>query len=136
MTGVIGVWPNTTRLLVAYLGDRTGLPVYSRRPEDGWQSAAPCIFVDRLPGPPSDGFSKTYTFDVELIHTDLDELSSLVQFVEVYMFTLPSEQDTGVHVDDVDCTAEFADIPAEELGLERMVATFDLTVRPHPAAAQ
>lgn len=130
MTGVIGVWPNTTRLLVAYLGDRTGLPVYSRRPEDGWQAVAPCIFVDRLPGPPSDGFSKTYTFDVEAITTDAAELGSLVQMLEVYLFTLPSESDTTAYVDDVECTAEFADVPIDELDLERSVGTFDLTVRP------
>lgn len=132
MTKIIGAWPNTTRLLIAYLSDRTGLPVYSRRPDDGWQSVAPCIWVDRLPGPPSDGFSKTYTFDVEAFHNDLDELNSLVQMLEVYMFTLPSESDTTAHVDDVQCTAEFADVPADDVDLERQVGTFDITVRPHP----
>lgn len=129
---MIGLWPNTTRLLVAYLGDRTGLPVYSRRPAEGWSAVAPCIFVDRLPGPPSDGYSKTYTFDIELIHTDLDELNSLVQWLEVYLFTLPSESDTTAYVDDVAETASFADVPADELTLERMVGTFDITVRPQP----
>lgn len=134
MTQVIGFWPNTSRLLIHYLGDRTGLPVYSLRPAEGWQAVAPCIFVDRLPGPPSDGFSKTYTFDVEVMHTDLDALDGIVQFVEVYMFTLPSEKDTTAHVDDVQCTAEFAGVPADELDLERAVATFDITVRPQPAS--
>lgn len=132
MSKVIGVWPNTTNLLIAYLSDRTGLPVYSRRPAEGWMAVAPCIWVDRLPGPPSDGFSKTYTFDVEAMHTDLDELNSLVQMLEVYMFTLPSESDTRAQVDDVQCTAEFADVPADEVELERQVASFDITVRPQP----
>lgn len=132
--GVIGRWPNTTRLLIAYLSSRTGLPVYSRRPADGWSAHLPCIFVDRLPGPPSDGWSKTYTFDVELMTADLERLGSLVQDVEVFMFTLPSEQDTTAHVDDVQCTAEFADLPYGDLEFERAVATFDITVRPHPAA--
>ncbi|MGO2360014.1 MAG: hypothetical protein ACTH6N_02685 [Brachybacterium tyrofermentans] len=133
MSQVIGVWPNTTRLLIAYLTDRTGLPVYSRRPEDGWMSAAPCIWVDRLPGPPSDGYSKTYTFDIEAMHTDPDDLGSLVQMLEVYLFTLPSESDTRHQVDDVQCTAEFADVPADDIDLERSVGSFDITVRPQPA---
>lgn len=129
---VIGRWPNTTRLLVAYLTDRSGLPVYSRRPAEGWQAVAPCIWVDRLPGPPSDGFSKTYTFDIEAMHTDLDALDSLVQDLEVWLFTLPSESDTRHQVDDVQCTAEFADVPADDVDLGRVVATFDVTVRPQP----
>lgn len=132
MNRVIGVWPNTTNLLIAYLGDRTGLPVYSRRPAEGWASAAPCIWVDRLPGPPSDGYSKTYTFDIEVMHTDLDELNSLIQMLEVYLFTLPSESDTTAYVDDVQATAEFADMPADDAGLERAVTTIDVTVRPQP----
>lgn len=132
MNQVIGVWPNTTNLLIAYLSNRTGLPVYSKRPADGWAAVAPCIWVDRLPGPPSDGYSKTYTFDIEVMHTDVGELNSLIQDLEVYLFTLPSESDTTAYVDDVQATAEFADLPSDDVDLERAVTTIDVTVRPQP----
>ncbi|UYG15765.1 hypothetical protein BRM3_08915 [Brachybacterium huguangmaarense] len=130
---VIGVWPNTSRLLVKYLTDRTGLDVFSRRPADGWGPHVPCIFVDRLPGPPSDGFSKTYSFDIEAMAGTVADLGSLVQDLEVFMFTLPSESDTTAYVDDVQCTAEFAEFPLGDVAIERAVATFDITVRPQPA---
>lgn len=133
MTGVIGVWPNTSRLLVKYLTSRTGLRVFTRRPVDGWEPHLPCLFVDRLPGPPSDGYSKTYSFDIEVMTDDVAALGSLVQDLEVFMFTLTSESDTTAYVDDVQCTAEFAEFPLGDLAIERAVATFDITVRPQPA---
>lgn len=131
MSGVIGVWPNTSRLLVRYLSGRTGLDVFARRPADGWEKHLPCIFVDRLPGPPSTGYSKTYTFDVEVMTADVAALGPLVQDLEVLMWTLPSESDTTAYVDDVQCTAEFAEFPLGD-AIERAVATFDITVRPQP----
>ena len=130
MTKVIGVWPNVRNLLIRYLGDRTGLPVYSARPEDGWQVNLPCILVDRLPGPPSTEFERTYSFDIEAYAADLDELDELVTMLEVYLFTLPSESDTRAHVDDVQAVAQFAEVPYGETGIERARTTIDVTVRP------
>ncbi|MDO5663569.1 MAG: hypothetical protein Q4G40_12800, partial [Brachybacterium sp.] len=128
MNQLIGVWPNVTRLLVAYLTDRTGYPVFTRRPGDGWKPNLPCFFLDRQPAPPSDGYTKIYTFDVEFMSTDLDEANAGASEIEILMFTLPSESDTTAHVDDVEEVMGVFDPPHDDPEILRMVGTYNIAV--------
>lgn len=137
MTSIIGRWPNTRRILQQYLtsrmqGREPAVPVYTQRPPEGWAASAPCIFLLRLPGPPSrPGYDKTYTFDVQVVHTSLPAVDELARDVEILLETMPTEADSGPFIDDLTFTAEFGDLPLGDVqDVFRLAATVDITVRP------
>lgn len=130
MSAPVLKWPRADKVLRGYLRSRASCEVYTRVPEDA-EAAAPFIAIQRLPGPPAGGIPhKVFTFDVEVFAGSFGELWDLVRDVEMWLDSMPTEQDSGVYVDDVEVTAEFGDAPYGGSPLERAVGTVDLTFRP------
>lgn len=123
-------WPRADKVLRGYLDSRADCEVYTKVPEDA-VAAAPFIRIQRLPGPPAGGIPhKVFTFDVEVFAFDYGELWELVRDVELWLDSMPTEQDAGAYVDDVEVTAEFGDVPYGGAAIERAISTVDLTFRP------